>query len=200
MRYALIFLFVISACSPKSEQNNEPVKLSVAENQEVAAAGKHIASDTFAALSGKLGAAMQEGGVPYALEFCNVEAMPLTDSLSQKHQVEVRRASHKPRNPSNRADSLEMSSIQTFIAQIEKGEQPKPVLYKHAGKTIFHAPIQIPNQLCLNCHGGEGTDIAQENLELIDKLYPEDEATGFEQGELRGIWAIKFPAGFFDEK
>jgi len=38
----------------------------------------------------------------------------------------------------------------------------------------------------------KGEDI--EHLEVIGRLYPQDEAVGFRLGELRGAWRIDFPA------
>jgi hypothetical protein len=48
--------------------------------------------------------------------------------------------------------------------------------------------------MCLNCHGEPDKDIKPENLALIRRLYPQDQATGFQLGELRGAWRIDFPA------
>jgi hypothetical protein len=161
--------------------------------------GDAIVKATFATLSTNLSGALKEGGVANALEFCNVEAMPLTDSLSTHYNIEIRRASHRPRNPENQADSLEMVSIQAYVKQLEAKGEFKPYVYRHRSNILFHAPIRIAGDLCLNCHGSPGTDIAQRDLELIRELYPQDEATGFEVGELRGIWSIRFPESYFNE-
>jgi hypothetical protein len=42
-------------------------------------------------------------------------------------------------------------------------------------------------QVCLTCHG---SDIAPELRTEINTYYPEDMATGFELGELRGAFTI----------
>jgi hypothetical protein len=44
---------------------------------------------------------------------------------------------------------------------------------------------------CLMCHGPE---IAPPIAERIAKLYPDDEATGFEEGDFRGLFWITMPA------
>jgi hypothetical protein len=49
----------------------------------------------------------------------------------------------------------------------------------------------IDNALCLNCHGKVGENVTQDTYQLIKDLYPGDSATGFEKGDLRGMWSIK---------
>ena len=40
-------------------------------------------------------------------------------------------------------------------------------------------------------------DITEENYEVIKALYTEDDATGHEMGDLRGVWSIKFERDSF---
>jgi hypothetical protein len=160
--------------------------------------GQKIARATFQTLSSNLKNAMAKGGVEHALQFCNVEAIPLTDSLSNHHDVSIRRASHRPRNPYNTADSLEAQVIKQYIEKLESGTKLQPVTYADENRITFHAPITITNALCLNCHGKVNEDISKENLDTIQELYPKDQATGFAMGDLRGVWTVRFPATHFD--
>jgi hypothetical protein len=43
---------------------------------------------------------------------------------------------------------------------------------------------------CLHCHG---TDINAEVKAKIDALYPNDQATGYRQGDIRGAFSISSP-------
>lgn len=203
MRLTILAFFVlIMGCGPQND-NRQSKSESIDAKMDTSAvieAGQQISQASFQALSRNLQQAMKEGGVKNALEFCNVEAMPLTDSLASHYGIELRRASHQPRNPVNRADSLEMETIKEYIRKIEQGGELKPVTYARDNTITYHAPIRIPGQLCLNCHGSPGTDIAQSDLKTIQELYPEDEATGFEMGELRGIWSIQFPPDHFNQQ
>lgn len=63
--------------------------------------GTDIATTSFFALSGKLKAALEQGGVPNALEYCKISAYPLIDSLSELHHATIRRTSLKLRNSNN---------------------------------------------------------------------------------------------------
>lgn len=194
---ALLIFFMLSGCKKESETStlNRPT----AENlPEVKEEGAKITKQAFTTLSSNLQQALGDGGVANALEFCNIQAMPLTDSLSKNYDVEIRRASHQPRNPANRADSLEAVSIKKYITALEANGELKPYTYRTHNSFIYHAPIRITGQLCLNCHGTPGKDISEKDMRVIRELYPEDEATGFSQGDLRGIWAIEFPKTYFE--
>ena len=198
MRY-LTLLFVIMLFGCRQQKQEPPPDSAVREDlPAVRQKGMEITKQAFGTLSSNLKQALEEGGVPYALKFCNIEAMPLTDSLSKRYGVELRRVSHRPRNPSNKADSLEMESIRQYRASIADNEELKPFTFRYEDAFLYHAPIQINSGLCLNCHGQPGTDISDQNLKVINELYPQDEATGFSMGELRGIWSIKFPKAAID--
>lgn len=203
MRLTILSFFVLlMGCGPQNDSRKSKGESMNAkmDTSAVIEAGKQISQASFQTLSRNLQQAMKKGGVKNALEFCNVRAMPLTDSLASHYGIELRRASHQPRNPVNRADSLEMATIKEYIRKIEQGGELKPVTYARDNTITYHAPIRIPGQLCLNCHGSPGTDIAQSDLKTIQELYPEDQATGFEMGELRGIWSIQFPADYFNQE
>ena len=51
-------------------------------------------------------------------------------------------------------------------------------------------PITV-QPLCLACHGSE---IVPDVADRISELYPEDRATGFAVGDLRGVFWVEFPA------
>jgi hypothetical protein len=51
----------------------------------------------------------------------------------------------------------------------------------------------LPTQkLCLNCHGAEA-QIAPEAKEKLKVLYPNDLATGYSEGQIRGALTVKRP-------
>lgn len=193
--FFVLLLFAGFACeSAPQEETTESTagKLTEAERSEYLNTGKQIAQATFAELSGQLSQAMAEGGVPNALKYCNVVAYPLVDSLSQVHDAIIRRTSLKVRNPKDAPTEAEKVMLQTYHEQAAAAEELKPhVKQLEEGRIAFYAPIKI-QPLCLSCHGKVGEDIKQEHYDLIKQLYPEDEATGYELGELRGMWSITF--------
>jgi hypothetical protein len=105
----------------------------------------------------------------------------------------LRRVSHKARNPKNRANESELDWLHRFQADLVKGNPPKPLVVAGAGDVLtFIAPIVMTNAVCLSCHGKPQKDIQPPDVELIRRLYPEDQAIGFSLGELRGMWRIDF--------
>lgn len=149
--------------------------------------GKRITAQAFALLSKNFTEAIAKDGMPGAIGFCSEKALPLTTSVD----ASLRRVSHKARNPKNKADAAELEILNAYRATIKAEQAPEPQLRKNAdGSETFFAPIVLANPLCLKCHGAPGKDIDTDALAALRKLYPQDEATGFQLGELRGMWRV----------
>lgn len=154
--------------------------------------GKAIAGATFTALSSRLQAALQEGGVPNAIEYCQLNAYPLVDSLSEVHQATIRRTTLKVRNPEDQPTALEREILETYARQDAGGEKIGPMVKALEGQEVaFFAPIRT-NAFCLQCHGMPGENLKEEDYALIRQHYPEDQAIGYQDGDLRGMWSIRF--------
>lgn len=154
--------------------------------------GKKYASASKAALGKKLIAAIAKNGPDGAVEFCNTNALPLTDSLSLAYGAKIRRVTDKPRNPLNKASNRELIHIAGFKEKLVTGNALKPVLdLNEDGQVNFYSPI-ITNAMCLQCHGKPEVQITTSTLSRLDKIYPEDKARGYQENEVRGIWAISF--------
>jgi len=136
-------------------------------------------------------AALNEYGTKGALEFCNTRAIPLTDSMAQHFEARIRRVSDQPRNPDNRANENEVSIIRGYKDQLKDGMTTEPILEEDAEYYTFYAPITT-NQMCLQCHGTVGEHIVPEVTDALATLYPDDEATGYSENQVRGIWRIVF--------
>jgi len=189
-------LFILSSllsCGniDKKVDKQEEKTLSEKEKVYYLDQGKIIASKTFETLSKELSAKIGEEGVSGAIKYCNVNALGLTDSIADLYTVDVKRVSDKIRNQNNRADSIELAVIKGYKDEMSKGEQLDPILVQEDGKVRFMAPI-ILKELCLNCHGIPGTNILDQNMEVIQRYYPEDRALNYKLGDLRGIWSISF--------
>ncbi len=187
-------------CSKPTELSptaRQPPALTPEAQQAAIQRGKAIAAETFSLLSSNLQSAIQSGGVSNALPFCSLAASPLTAGMAAKHGVTLRRVTHKARNPAAKAEASELAILNSFAAALADGSStnPPPPLATNliAGQATFFAPIVLNNELCLKCHGQPQVDIAAGNLAVIQQLYPQDEATGFHPGQLRGAWRIDFP-------
>lgn len=181
------------------EEVNEAMevkKLSEAEIIEAAIIwGDSISLEAQKQLVGQLQQAISERGIPGAIEFCNVQALPILEEVGQAYGVAIRRASNRYRNPVDQPTDMEQRYLETYEYDVENGNPLSPNIQKinEGEEFLYTKAIVIPGGLCLNCHGEPGTEINGETLKILDELYPEDQAKGHKVGDLRGMWSIKIP-------
>ncbi len=205
-----IGLFFLSACGEEKQTEQKNVEPTTASAEEEAPAnqtaeknraiytpsdwleeGGQIVSTTFATLSSHLKSALQKGGVQEAVQYCHLNAYPLVDSLSRVHNASIRRVSLKVRNPKDLPDRLEERALKRAQTMLAKGKTIEPWVEHYPEETAYYAPIYV-RDVCLKCHGMPGQTIASEDYAFIRKLYPEDQATGYREGDWRGLWSIRF--------
>ncbi|MCB9265944.1 MAG: DUF3365 domain-containing protein [Lewinellaceae bacterium] len=190
---ALFFLFTCNnnTASNQSAPPKEQGSLTNKEREAVLEKGAGITSATFAALSGQLRNALQKEGVAGAVKYCNLVAYPLVDSLSRVHGAAIRRTSLKVRNPEDKPTDAELAVLQEYHTLAEAGEPLQPAVRAIDASTVaYYAPIQT-QELCLKCHGIPGETIKEDDYAIIRQLYPEDEAIGYQAGDLRGMWSVR---------
>lgn len=161
---------------------------SVTNSDSLINLGNEITQATFESLRGELQSALQQGGIENALRYCNVNARPLTDSMSRAYDVSIKRISNKNRNPDNSASAFETDLINRYEEEIDNRV---PQLLRSRKEMIFYKPI-ITQAMCLNCHGTPGKELLSEHHKIIQSLYPSDKATGYREGSVRGLWKVVF--------
>lgn len=174
----------VPAPAPASE---EPV----AETAAFLEKGARIAMSTQQVLGTTLKAKIAEGGPENAIAFCNLRALPITDSLAKTHHARIRRVSNKTRNGVNRANSEALRLMKHYNDQLAKGEALQGVVFVKEDHIQTYYPI-ITAPLCMQCHGSPVTDIKAGTMSSILERYPADRAKGYKPGELRGLWSIQF--------
>lgn len=184
----IVFVFVTVVILFSSCQKG----LTDKDKKEYIAKGKEIALGTSEHLGIQLTKSMNEGGVVKALPFCNTMAMPLTDEMSLKYNASIKRTSHKLRNEKNEPTQEEIRVLNQYKNLVETNKQPNPIIeLDKSGNPHFYAPIVLQKK-CLSCHGEIGKNLTVETDSIIKSYYPNDVATGFKEGGLRGIWSITF--------
>lgn len=165
------------------------------EESAVRAQGQAVVTAAFNRLSSELMKALAAGGVSNALAVCSTQALPLTQAAGERLGVGLRRVAARNRNPHNAPAPDEAAVLADFAARLGRSEPPVPAVVTRAdGTATFFAPILLSSPLCLQCHGTPGRELREADAELIRRLYPEDRATGFALGDLRGMWRVDFPA------
>ena len=189
MKKVIIFAagaFLISALSCQKEQTK--VTEIPAEKKQGIPDGeilKNYATEAQQLLGSQLKQKIAEGGPENALEFCNINAIPLTESISKKYNVSIKRVSDQYRNPDNAANPQEIAVITTYKAMLAAGKMPEGLLKDG----YYYSPI-VTNAMCLQCHGTPGKEMTEQTHKKIKSLYPQDKATGYGVDELRGIFSI----------
>lgn len=203
--WSVFFGYACKRENPPSSQNKQPLQTRMtaqknvtpeeAKRQVIQQKAMTVIAATFKTLSGRLGQAIQQGGVTAALDICSTQAIPLTEASGKKFGVTVARVSHKPRNLNNSANTEELGIIKNYVAALAKSQPIKPVVLEKVGQApIVYAPILLVMPVCLKCHGAVNSQIQPKDYAQIRKLYPQDQAVGFNMGELRGLWKVTFPA------
>lgn len=149
--------------------------------------GRQQALKTKAILGKNLMAAINAGGPENAVAFCNLRAIPLTDSSS--NVLKVQRVTDRPRNPLNAADSLQLIQMAEIRDELTQGKTAVYRLVEQENTVTGYYPI-ITDTFCLQCHGEQETDINQATMSALEALYPEDHAVGYAANQLRGIWVV----------
>tara|TARA_Y100000588_G_scaffold379255_1_gene461105 strand:- start:2523 stop:3437 length:915 start_codon:yes stop_codon:yes gene_type:complete len=153
--------------------------------------GLKYALTTKAVLGKNLMGTIQKKGTLEALEFCNVKAYPLTDSMAVVHNASIKRVSDKPRNQKNKANSEELEYIKTFKTLVASEKEISPIVKETEDDVHVYYPI-VTNTMCLQCHGKPETNIKTNVLKTLTLLYPEDKAKGYSENQVRGIWNVSF--------
>lgn len=178
---SLLPLWVIG-CNTTRQENIAP---------DYKAIGDSLSQHTFQKLSGTLKEKIASSGFPGAVVYCNTEAEKITNSLAGE-TISIERTSLKPRNERNSPDSIEKEILDYFQEKFSNGDSLAPILKTDkAGNTHYFKPIML-QPLCLGCHGVPEKEIAIPTMQAIASKYPNDPATGYQAGDLRGAWHIIF--------
>lgn len=159
------------------------------------ASGEEIAREYAMQAQQALGQTLKEKlageGPVGAIEFCKVEALPITDSVARSLGVRIRRVTDRPRNPLNRASDAEIALITQWKDSAVPDAAGLAVQLQESDSTHFYFPIRT-QALCLNCHGSPGQEIPPEVFQALQLKYPADTAYFYGLDELRGLWKVSF--------
>ncbi len=181
-----LFAATAAACAP----DNSAQEPTVAENLQPA---RDAAETLGARLKGRLVEAMGTGGPASAIEVCNLEAPQMAAAVSAQTGFAVARTALRVRNPDNAPDAFERAALERFLADINAGADPAGL--EHAqivngpeGRVFRYMKPIMTEAPCLACHGARLQD---EVRAAIDARYPDDAATGFAVGDMRGAFTLK---------
>ena len=127
---------------------------------------------------------MKSDGPAKAIAVCSKEAGPMAKIIGKEQGVRIGRTSLKLRNPANTPPD--------WASQLANKTATEPQFVKVDDNTIGALlPIKL-QQKCLTCHGPVDS-IATDVRSQLAALYPDDTATGFQEGDLRGWFWVEVP-------
>jgi len=179
----LVGVFVwLTACG-----GEEPARKTQDEDiAQFTAAGRMATNRMQLELKQALSAAMREGGASHALGVCRSTAPEVAKTVSEEVGLRVWRVSERNRNPQNTPTEAQRGILRHFATY----EGAKDTVIVEADAPTYMRAIRIGADLCLACHGAAGTLDPQVEQRLAE-LYPDDRATGFSRGDLRGAFVVQ---------
>ncbi len=132
---------------------------------------------------------MKAEGPKAAIRLCNEEA-PVIAMSHSTDGWDIGRTSLKIRNPENAPDAWEKQVLLDFASRHQAGESMDTMEASIQDGDTFRYMKAIPvGGPCVICHGETLAEPVQEELA---RLYPDDKATGFRQGDLRGAFTLTY--------
>jgi len=209
MKYILLItqitiVLLLTSCSSVNNDTEKQQKKSVdntkvsyvyqndAQTKSIKNKGATIVKIATINLGKALNKAVKEGGAEKAIDFCNLNAMSITDSLANTEGVTIKRLAKKNRNPENETTPIESKIYKQYIVEWLSNKTLKSkIAINKDGHPVFYKPIII-NKKCLTCHGIPGETMPENIASKIKELYPNDKAIDFKDKQPRGMWAVTF--------
>ncbi len=188
--FANYLLIPISASADTTPSNLESATVNSTRN---------IAGQLLNSLGHKLKTALSTDGPLAAVSVCKEAAPAIANSLSVEHGVQITRVGTRVRNQKMGIPNVwQKEALTQFEERLAAGEKPADLEYWKVvetanGKRELHYAKAIAVQpQCLSCHG-QPQDIPATLAEKIRQEYPNDQATGYSVGKLRGAVVITKP-------
>jgi hypothetical protein len=162
------------------------------DTEQLTAESRAAVKDLAAELKATLQAAIKTEGPLQAISVCNIKAPILAEEVSAEKSMMVARTSLRTRNDANAPDLWELFVLEQFERRKEAGEAISTLEYSEItqrnGSRVFRYMKAVPtDDVCLMCHGQHVPDDLSEKLK---EFYPNDKATGFIKGDIRGAFTV----------
>ena len=187
-----------SETMPPAEVRGAPTGYTILESAEIPDAtldeARGASKQLMAQLKGRLLASLEEHGPAGSIEVCSIAAPEIAASV-QTGTMKVRRVSLKVRNPEDEPDAYERATLERLTELFAHDPQSVPaevaqvVEMPDQRKVLrYMTPLSIAKP-CLTCHG-PAAELDEAVKARLDSLYPEDRATGYVDGDLRGAVSV----------
>jgi hypothetical protein len=143
-----------------------------------------------AALQEEISKSGPEGAIPVCMDM----APKMAGEISRQTGWKVKRASLKARNDARAIpDAWEKAALEDFDKRAAAGEPPAQLEKGEKVGNEYRYVKALPVQpLCLSCHG-HVDQLTPAVRSAIGQHYPNDRATGYSVGQIRGAISVRKP-------
>lgn len=129
-----------------------------------------------------------EGAIPV----CKDMAPKMAGEISKETGWKIKRVSLKARNDARAIpDAWEKAALEDFDRRAAAGEQTAKLEKGEQIGSEYRYVKALPVQaLCLSCHGS-AESISPAVKDALRKHYPHDLATGYSEGQIRGVISVR---------
>jgi hypothetical protein len=153
---------------------------------------RSVASSLPPKLQATLQAEIGKSGPEGAIAVCQDMAPKIAAEITTESGWKIKRVTLKARNASRAIpDAWEKAALEDFDARAATGEQPAQLEKAEQVANEYRYIKALPVQgLCLSCHGPKD-QIGPAVNAALDQHYPNDQATGYALGQIRGGISVR---------
>jgi hypothetical protein len=192
-RFLGVLLFTVSGMAVAQSTPPSTIDASLVQST------RGIAGELLGQLGQKLKAAMSTDGPVAAVSVCKESAPAIARQLSIANDAKVTRVGTRVRNQNmGIPNAWQKEALTQFEARLAQGEKAADIEYwqvadnGHGKSELRYAKAIAVQPQCLSCHGS-AQDIAAPLAEKLRIEYPNDQATGYSVGQLRGAVVVTRP-------
>jgi len=168
--------------------------LALAEEDAMLSEARKVATMLPPKLINSLKEEISKSGPEGAIPVCRDMAPKMAGEISKETGWKIKRVSLKARNDQRAIpDEWEKAALEDFDKRAAAGE-PGAKLEKgeKVGNEYRYVKALPVQGLCLSCHG-TGEQISPAVKDVLSKTYPNDRATGYSEGQIRGVISVRKP-------
>jgi uncharacterized protein (UPF0264 family) len=183
----VICLMVVSSFPANAQQGSKDIAF-----EEALMDARKVSNQLAEKVRGLLLQEIGTAGYSSAVRVCSETAQEITHQFNAQTGHDVRRVSLKYRNPKNVPDAYEQRKLEEFNILNQKKEllnEYSEIVEEDGKKYLRYLRPLIVAPLCITCHGPK-ENIPQEVKTILAERYPDDRATGFRVGDVRGAITV----------
>jgi hypothetical protein len=189
----MIFIMIaVSAASGLATISKAEQRAQNPQIEQALMDARQVSSELADKVLGLLLKEIEKGGWAGAVKVCSEMAQNITREFNARSGHTVRRVSLRYRNPWNIPDKYEARKLEEFDLLNKKKAMKSEydeVVEEGEQKYLRYMRPLVALPLCINCHGPK-EKISAEVKTILSEKYPEDRATGFLVGDLRGAISV----------